>query len=109
MGGKVYIGEEAVADTALEDREVYIGICPDGFVYDENGALTLQVKSVAEEEGGKTVAAAHENSEKSNVQCVIGEDVELPAEADALKFNIKPNKLFLYDAETRERLKNGRE
>ncbi len=108
-GGKIYIGEEAVADTQLEDREVYIGICPDGFVYDENGALTLQVNSIEEGEGSKTLAAAHTNSEKPGVKCIIGGAAELPAELGALKFNIKPNKLSLYDAETRERLSNGRE
>ena len=34
-GGKVYIGEEVIQDTDLEDQAIKVGIRPEGFIYDE--------------------------------------------------------------------------
>jgi len=41
VDGKVYIGEEAVADTSVADQEVFVGVRPEGFIYDENGLIKV--------------------------------------------------------------------
>ena len=102
--GKVYIGEEAVADTSVADQEVYVGVRPEGFVYDENGALTLKVANIEVMGRDKSVVSTHEASTKPNVRSIIDSDVKLPKDAAELKFNLKPNKVFLFNAETEERL-----
>ncbi len=104
-GGKVYIGGEAVASSSYDDREVFVGIRPEGFVYDENGAFTLNVDHIEVMGRDKSVVAVHESSTKPIVRCIIDSDVALPADATTLKFNIKPYKLYLFDAETEERLR----
>ncbi len=103
-GGKVYIGGEAVAETAFADKEVYICAAPEAFTYDANGALALRVDHIEGEGKDKCVICAHESSAKPAVRCAVG-GVDLPEDAGELKFNIKPEKLFLYDAETEERLR----
>ena len=102
--GKVYIGEEAVADTSVADQEVYVGVRPEGFIYDENGALTLKVLNIEVMGRDKSVVSTHEASTKPNVRSIIDSDVKLPKDAAELKFNLKPNKVFLFNAETEERL-----
>ncbi len=104
-GGKVFIGGEAVGTTEHEDQEVYVGIRPEGFIYDGEGAFTLNVDHIEVMGRDKSVVATHESSTKPTVRCIIDSDVALPANATQLKFNIKPYKLFLFNAETEERLR----
>ena len=102
--GKVLIGNEAVLDTKLEDQEVYIGIRPEGFVYNEKGALTLDVDQIEVMERDKTVVSHHQSSVKPAVRSIIDADVKLPNDAKQMTFDIKPNKIFLFKADTEERL-----
>ncbi len=104
-GGKVYIGGEAIAETPLEDRAIFVGIRPEGFIYDPEGVLTLKVDHIEVMGRDKSVVSVHESSTKPTVRCIIDSDVILPPDAAELKFKIKPYKLFLFDAETEERLR----
>ncbi len=104
-GGRVYIGSEAVAAAPYADREVYVGIRPEGFIYNEHGALTLGVDHIEVMGRDKTVVSTHPSSTKPVVRAIIDSDVALRQNAAALRFDIKPYKLFLFDAETEERLR----
>ena len=102
--GKVYIGEEAIMSTKLPDQDVSIGIRPEGFIYDEKGVLTLDVDHIAVMGRDKSIVSKHEASTKPTIRSIIDSDVKLPEGAKQLKFNLKPNKVFLFNAETEERL-----
>lgn len=102
--GKVYIGDEAVIKTKLADQNVYVGIRPEGFIYDEKGVLTLNVDHVEVMGRDKTVVSRHPSSTKPTVRSILDSDVKLPENAKVYKFNIKPNKLFLFNAESEERI-----
>ncbi len=104
-GGKVYIGDEVITRTSFDDREVFVGIRPEGFIYDRAGVFTLNVDHIEVMGRDKSVVSTHESSTKPTVRCIIDSDVALPPDAEKLKFNIKPYKLFLFDAETEERLR----
>ena len=109
-GGKVYIAEEAIMDTEVPDQEVYVGIRPEGFIYEDNKSarsdlLTLNVDHIEVMGRDKSVVSTHENSTKPTVRCIIDSDVALPAGADKLRFKLKPNKVFLFNAETEERIR----
>ena len=41
--GGVYIGGERIMDTEFENQEIYVGIRPEGFIYSDTGALSLNV------------------------------------------------------------------
>ena len=102
-GGKVYIGEEAVSETEFADQEVYVGIRPEGFIYNENGKLTLNVDHIEVMGRDKSVVSTHPSSTKATVRSIIDSDVVLP-DTTQLKFDIKPNKIFLFNFDTECRL-----
>ncbi len=102
--GKVYIGKEAVATTKIADQPVYVGIRPEGFIYDAKGALTLETDHIEVMGRDKSIVSRHESSTKPTIRSIVDSDVALPKGATKLTFNVKPNKLFLFNAETEERL-----
>lgn len=104
-GGKVYIGGEEVADTKVADQEVFVGIRPEGFIYNAKGKFTLNVDHIEVMGRDKSIVSTHESSTKPTIRSIIDSDVKLPAGAEQLTFNVKPNKLFLFAAETEERLR----
>lgn len=103
-GGRVYIGEEAIMDTEHEDQLVKIGIRPEGFIYDENGVLSLDVDHIEVMGRDKSIVSHHEASNKPTVRSIVDSDVKLPGDSGIFRFNLKPNKVFLFNAETEERI-----
>ena len=104
-GGKLYIGEEAVLDVAgVEDREVTVGIRPEGFVLDENGPLTCKLSSV--EVMGRDVSIVSENAASQNpvVRSIINADNKVDVTAETVKYTLKAHKVFIFDKETEERI-----
>ena len=107
---KVYVGADTIMNCDLPDQDVYVGVRPEGFVYDPAsrvriGTLTLNVDHVEVMGRDKSVVCTHESSTKPTVRCIIDSDVALPANPDKLKFTLKPNKVFLFNAETEERIR----
>ena len=95
--GKVYIGNEEIMSVKLDDQEIFVGIRPEGFIYDPKGVLSLEVDHVEVMGRDKSVVSRHEASTKPTVRSIIDSDVKLPSDAGVLKFNIKPNKVFLFN------------
>lgn len=104
--GKIYIGDEAVLDTDVSDQQVFVGIRPEGFIHDpENGSLTLKLDHIEVMGRDKTIVSTHASSQKPLVRSIIDSDVAVDRDAEYLKFQLKPNKVFLFNAETEERIR----
>ena len=104
-GGKLYIGEEAVLDVAgVEDQEVIVGIRPEGFELNDNGALTCKLTSV--EVMGRDVSIVSENAASQNpvVRSIINADNKVDLSAENVKYNLKAHKVFIFNKETEERI-----
>ena len=101
----VYIGEEKICDTEFNDQLVYVGVRPEGFIYDEAGALTLNLQNIEVMGRDKTVITTHPQSTKPTIRSIIDSDVVLPNDTKEYKFNLKPNKVFLFNRETEMRLR----
>lgn len=103
--GWVYIGDEAVIQTEVSDQDVFVGIRPEGFIYDENGAFSLNLDHIEVMGRDKSVVSTHANSTKPTVRSIIDSDVKLDTSSGVLRFNLKPNKVFLFStSENEERL-----
>ena len=105
-GGKVYIGDEAVLEiSGVEDREVYIGIRPEGFELDDNGPLSCELSNV--EVMGRDVSVVSKNPASVNpvIRSIIDADNKVDLSAGVVKYRVKPHKFFLFDKETEERIR----
>ena len=104
-GGKLYIGDEAVLDVnGVEDKPVYVGVRPEGFILDDNGPLTCNLSGI--EVMGRDVSIISNSSASANpfVRSIINSDNKVDATAVTVKYSLKPHKVFIFDAETEERI-----
>lgn len=102
---KVYIGEEAIMGTEYPDQEIYVAIRPEGFLYNDNeGVLTLQKQNIEVMGRDKSIVSVHPMSTKPSVRTIIDSDVKL-ADTNELKFNLRPNKVFLFNKDSEMRLR----
>ncbi len=103
--GKVYIGNDAVLDvTGVEDQEVTIGVRPEGFALDENGALNCHLNNVEVMGRDVSVVSTHEASLNPVVRSIINADNKIDRDRENVRFSIKPHKIFLFNRETEERI-----
>ena len=85
--------------------KIYVGIRPEGFVYDPKGVLTLSLQLIEVMGRDKTLVSSHMDSTKPSVRAIVDADLAIPTDTTELKFNLKPNKFFLFDGDTEERLR----
>ena len=98
--GALFIGTEKVSDkTYPADGDVTVGIRPEGFVPCEDGALTLSVLRVEVMGRDVTVVSSHPDFEGEEIRSIIDADNVCDRTAHTEKFNIKPNKLFVFDSD----------
>ena len=103
--GKLYIGEDAVLDVpTLEDRDVMVGIRPEGFVPDENGAFTCQLSNIEVMGRDMSIVCKNEASQNPIVRAIVNSDVKVDLAQANVRFSLKPHKVFIFDAETESRI-----
>ena len=103
--GGLYIGEERVLETPnIEDKKVFVGIRPEGFILDENGPLSCTLQNI--EVMGRDVSIVSTNPASANpiVRSIVDADNKVAEGTEKVYFSIKPNKIFIFDHETEERI-----
>ena len=104
-GGKVYIGSDAVLEVSgVADQDVFIGIRPEGFELDSNGALQCKLNNVEVMGRDVSVVSTHEASANPVVRSIINADNKVDLGSAVVRYNIKPHKIFLFNKETEERI-----
>ena len=104
-GGKLYLGESAVLDVpGIDDRKVYVGIRPEGFIPCEDGALEASLNNVEVMGRDVSVVSTHSASLNPVVRSIVDADYKINKEDSTVKFELKPHKVFLFDKETEERI-----
>ncbi len=102
--GKLLIGGTEVMDAAgISDREVVVGIRPEGFIPDENGPLVCKLSGIEVMGRDVSVVSTHENSQNVTIRSIISSDYKIE-EKETVSFSLKPHKVFIFDKETEERL-----
>ena len=103
--GKLYIGEEVVMDVAgVEDQDVMIGIRPEGFELDDNGALTCTLSNVEVMGRDVSIVSTHPASANPVVRSIINADNKVDTSKTSVRYNIKPHKIFVFNKETEMRI-----
>ena len=105
-GGKLLIGGAAVLDTpGVADQEVSVGIRPEGFNLDPNGALVTKLSNIEVMGRDVSVVSRHENSQNPVVRSIINSDCNIDPTAKTIRFSLKPHKVFIFNKETEERIR----
>ena len=104
--GKLYIGDDAVLDVpGIDDREVHVGIRPEGFIYaPDSGVLHCKLSSVEVMGRDVSIVSKHEFSENPIIRSIVDADNKIDTANPVVRFNLKPHKVFIFDAETEARL-----
>lgn len=101
----VYIDDEKIMDTNHDDQEVYVAIRPEGYIFNDNkGVLTLQKQNIEVMGRDKSIVSKHAASTKPTVRTIIDSDIKLP-DSTELKFDLKPNKVFIFNKDSEMRLR----
>ena len=108
-GKKVKIGDDVVLEVAKEvgDKDVYVAIRPEGFVLGGKADKdVLHAKSEMVQVLGRdiSIVANNPNCTKETFKVIVSaEDAEKAVGDLALK--VKPNKIFVFDGESEERIR----
>ena len=105
QGGKLYIGDDAVLNVpGVDDRDVFVGIRPEGFVVDKNGPLTCNVSGIEVMGRDVSIVSTNENSINPVIRSIINSDDRIGSDETEVSYSLKPHKVFIFDKETEERL-----
>ena len=105
-GGKLYIGSEAVLEVpGAADQAVHAAIRPEGFELSENGAFTCDLSRVEVMGRDISVVAVHEKSQNVSIRAIISAENMSGLNGSKVRFDLKPNKVFLFKKENEERIR----
>ena len=106
--GKLYIGESEVLDVkGAPDGQVYAGIRPEGFKLSESGKLCCKLSGVEVMGRDISVLSSHENALAPTVRSIISAENKVDTSSETVRFDLKPNKVFLFDKVTEKRIPFG--
>ena len=122
--GMLYInGEPVLKAPGVADQKVFVGIRPEGFIYNPNGEFSCDLTNV--EVMGRDVSIISTNpacinvdvsggkaddakvAEKPAIRSIIDADTKIDRDANVVTFSLKPNKVFIFNYETQERIYIG--
>ena len=102
---RLYIGEDAVLDVkGVSDKEIYVGIRPEGFILKDDGAFTCDLRGVEVMGRDISVLSANEASLNPTVRSIIGTENKVDTDKNVVRFDLKPYKVFIFDKDTEERI-----
>ncbi len=105
-GGKLTIGPDTVLDVkGVADQDVWVGIRPEGFILKDNGAFACKLSGL--EVMGRDVSVVSTNAQSVNptVRSIISAENKVDLAAETVRFALKPNKVFLFNKKTEERIR----
>ncbi len=107
-GEKLYIGDEAVLDVkGAPDGEVWAAVRPEGFILNDTGRFTCELSGVEVMGRDVSIVSRHAASANPVVRSIIGSDNKVDTASATVKFDLKPNKTFIFKKETEERIYFG--
>ena len=104
--GQLWLGDNAVMNVPeVANREVFVGIRPEGFVPEEKGPFVCDLKNVEVMGRDMSVVCEHSSSVNPLVRAIINSDFKVDFSSSTIAYSLKPHKVFLFDAETEERIR----
>ena len=106
--GHLYIGEEAVlAVPGVASQSVTAAIRPEGFILSETGALSCDLSRVEVMGRDISVVSTHPKSQNVTIRSIISAENAVNTASQKVRFDLKPNKVFLFQKESGARIDFG--
>ena len=106
--GRLYIGEEAVlAVPGVANQSVTAAIRPEGFTLSETGALSCDLSRVEVMGRDISVVSTHPKSQNVTIRSIISAENAVNTASQKVRFDLKPNKVFLFQKESGARIDFG--
>ena len=103
--GKLMVGGDVVMNIKeCEDCDVYVGVRPEGFTPDKNGALKCKFKSVEVMGRDVSVLFTHNGLQAPTARAIVGAEHAEGLGGDEVRFSLKPGKVFIFDRATEKRI-----
>ena len=103
---KLYLGDAAVLDVpGVDDREVYVGIRPEGFVPDPNGPLTCELSNIEVMGRDVSIVSKHAASLNPVIRSIVNADYKVSADSTTVNYTLKTHKVFLFDKKDETRIR----
>ena len=101
--GNVYIGDDCIVkNTGISDKDVYVGIRPEGFLLNNDGELGCTLKNVEIMGRDMSIVSENKNCHNATVRSIIPSDSDISGISQNVRFDIKDNKIFVFDKLTEE-------
>lgn len=103
--GRLYLGDDAVLLVdGVADRDVVVGIRPEGFLPDEQGGLCCRMVNVEVMGRDMSVISTHPAFQGTTIRSIIASDAQVDRQAETVRFRLKPSKVLLFDPRSEERI-----
>jgi len=104
----LFIGKDRIIDVpSCPDKDVYVGIRPEGFILNENGVLGCRLSGIEVRGRDISLVSKNENCITGNIRSIIASDSDIDDKIESIRFDIKKVKLCVFDKETEERIEVG--
>lgn len=103
--GVLYLGDDAVLKVnGVPDKEVYVGIRPEGFVLDEKGAMHCKMSAVEVMGRDTSVVSSHKAAISASIRSIIPSESKIDSSKEKIAFSLKPFKTYLFDKTSENRI-----
>ena len=101
----LYIGEDRVLEVrGVENKDVFIGVRPEGFIVDDEGKLNCELKGI--NIMGRDITVLSSNGASKNViRSIVSAETAIDSGSNKVRFNLKPHKTYIFDKDTEERIR----
>ena len=104
--GKLILGGEEVLDVkGVGDRDVTVGIRPEGFLLDDKGAFGCDMSRVEVMGRDVSVISTHKDCQGGTLRSIIQAENKVDTSKKKIRFTLKKNKVFLFDKDSGERIR----
>ncbi|MBQ7292456.1 MAG: ABC transporter ATP-binding protein [Clostridia bacterium] len=105
VSGKLLVGEDILLDGLdISDREVFVGVRPEGFVPNQKGVLHCSLNGIEVMGRDVSVVASHPASLKPTFRAIVSSEDMPAAGVGGIAFDLKRSKIHIFDKQTQERI-----
>lgn len=102
----IFIDENKILDfNAKDNKDVYVAIRPEGFIVNDNGALPCSLIRIEKMGRDISILSSNKQSLTPTIRSITTENINIDINAKTVKFNVNPNKIFVFDKSTGERIR----